>query len=53
MCSLGVDPDATQDEAKSACRRQVKRLHPDRFEGGSGSSWLPKKPTRCYAMQCA
>ncbi len=33
---LGVDPDATQEQIKSAYRRQVKKLHPDYYGGDSG-----------------
>ncbi len=32
---LDVDPDATEDQIKSAYRSKVKRLHPDRFQGSS------------------
>jgi DnaJ-class molecular chaperone len=31
---LGVDPDATQDQIKSAYRRKAKQSHPDICEGG-------------------
>jgi molecular chaperone DnaJ len=33
---LGVSPNATPDEIRSAYRQLAKRFHPDRFEGGSG-----------------
>jgi DnaJ-class molecular chaperone len=32
---LDVDGKATQEQIKSAYRRKVKRLHPDRFQGGN------------------
>ena len=31
---LGVEPDATQDQIKSAYRKEAKRLHPDHTGGG-------------------
>ena len=32
---LGVDPDASLDEIRSAYRRKAKQLHPDHYEGSS------------------
>jgi DnaJ-class molecular chaperone len=33
---LGITPNATPEEIRSAYRRLAKKFHPDRFEGGSG-----------------
>jgi hypothetical protein len=32
---LGIDPDASLDQIRSAYRRKAKELHPDHFEGSS------------------
>jgi DnaJ-class molecular chaperone len=46
---LGVEPDATLEQIKSAYRRQAKALHPDYYGGGS-------EPFRClqeaYEVLC-
>ena len=32
---LGIDPDASPDQIRSAYRRKAKELHPDHYEGSS------------------
>jgi molecular chaperone DnaJ len=46
---LGVDPDATLDQIKSAYRRKAKKWHPDHSEAGSGPFLVIKE---AYDVLC-
>jgi len=60
---LGVDPDASPDQIKSAYRRKAKELHPDHYEGRSSKPFRDVQeayealsdPERreCYDAECA
>lgn len=48
--TLGVEPDATQDEIKHAHRRQVSKHHPDRNGGDSESTEKTIELNRAIAI---
>ena len=60
---LGVDPDASSDQIKSAYRHKAKELHPDHYEGSSSEPFRDVQeayealsdPERreCYDAECA
>jgi len=60
---LGVDPDASPDQIRSAYRRKAKELHPDHYEGSSSKPFRDVQeayealsdPERreCYDAECA
>lgn len=46
---LGVSPDASDDEIKSAYRRLAKKYHPDVNQGSASSEAMMRKINEAYA----